>query len=227
MNNWFSNRSYNSVVQDLSYIIACGKVKPIFSSYYWSLLCSAILSSRTDSLRSCCMWFWMSDCILLQRLFFFFTVHRKFVLTGLFDCCMAGATWNRCRLGAGSVYIIQACTSSPVRSVVIGHSCSMWWTCKCKPWRRNASTLLHFVNELPDHCSLTNSNTLRWHSLHGRRHTPSTAFRHLPPNSARFSYATEGALFISAQLSTDAVSALQKVWVLIRLWKQPSAQALT
>ena len=30
--------------------------------------------------------------------------------------------------------------------------------------------------------------------------TPSTAFRHLPPNSARFSYATEGALFISAQL---------------------------
>ena len=46
-------------------------------------------------------------------------------------------------------------------------------------------------------------------------HTPSTAFRHLPPNSARFSYATEGALFISAQLSSDAVSALRKVRVLI------------
>ena len=30
-------------------------------------------------------------------------------------------------------------------------------------------------------------------------------------NSARFSYANEGALFISAQLSTDAVSALRKV----------------
>ena len=44
-----------------------------------------------------------------------------------------------------------------------------------------------------------------------RCHTPSTALRHLPPNSARFSYATEGALFISAQLSTDAVSALRKV----------------
>ena len=55
-------------------------------------------------------------------------------------------------------------------------------------------------------------------------HTPSTAFRHLPPHSARFSYATEGALFISAQLSTDA---LRKVRVLIRLWKQPSAQART
>ena len=58
-------------------------------------------------------------------------------------------------------------------------------------------------------------------------HTPSTAFRHLPPNSARFGYATEGALFISAQLSTHAVSALQKVWVLIRLWKQSSAKART
>ena len=46
-------------------------------------------------------------------------------------------------------------------------------------------------------------------------HTPSIAFRHLPPNSARFSYATEGALFISAQLSSDAVSALRKVRVLI------------
>ena len=44
---------------------------------------------------------------------------------------------------------------------------------------------------------------------------PCPTLRHLPPNSARFSYATEGALFISAQLSTDAVSALRKVWVLI------------
>ena len=46
-------------------------------------------------------------------------------------------------------------------------------------------------------------------------HTSSTAFGHLPPNSARFSYATEGALFISAQLSSDAISALRKVRVLI------------
>ena len=61
----------------------------------------------------------------------------------------------------------------------------------------------------------------------GPLHTPNTAFRHLPPNSARFSYATEGALFISAELSTDAVSALRKVRVLIRLWKKPSAQART
>ena len=48
-------------------------------------------------------------------------------------------------------------------------------------------------------------------------HTPSIAFGHLPPNSARTGYATKGALFISTQLSTDAVSALWKVWVLVRM----------
>ena len=48
-------------------------------------------------------------------------------------------------------------------------------------------------------------------------HTPSIAFRHPPPNSTRCSYTTEGALFISAQLSSDAVSALRKVRVLIWL----------
>ena len=36
-------------------------------------------------------------------------------------------------------------------------------------------------------------------------------------------YTTEGALFISAQLSSDAVSATGKVSVLISLWKQHSA----
>ena len=35
--------------------------------------------------------------------------------------------------------------------------------------------------------------------------------------TARFSYTTEGALFISVQLSTDTVSALQKFRVLIWL----------
>ena len=38
-------------------------------------------------------------------------------------------------------------------------------------------------------------------------HTPSIAFRHLPPNSARTSYATEGTLFISAQLYPPTLSA--------------------
>ena len=44
-----------------------------------------------------------------------------------------------------------------------------------------------------------------------RSHTPSIAFRHLPPNSARIIYATEGALCISADLPTSAVSVLPKV----------------
>ena len=57
-----------------------------------------------------------------------------------------------------------------------------------------------------------NLNTIFY--THLESHTPSIAFRHLPPNSARFSYATEGVLFISAQLSSDAVSALRKVRVL-------------
>ena len=34
---------------------------------------------------------------------------------------------------------------------------------------------------------------------------------------ARTGYAIEGALFISAQLSSNTVSALRKVWVLIKL----------
>ena len=49
----------------------------------------------------------------------------------------------------------------------------------------------------------------------------------LPPNFARFIYATEGTLFISAQLSSDAVSALRKVWVLIWRQKRPSVKART
>ena len=60
-------------------------------------------------------------------------------------------------------------------------------------------------------------------SVGGCPHTPSIAFWHIPPNSARFSYAIKGALFISAQLSSDAVSTLRMVWVL-RLWKQHSAR---
>ena len=60
---------------------------------------------------------------------------------------------------------------------------------------------------------------------HSYYQTTNIDFRHLSPDAARIGYATEGALFISAQLSTDAVGALRKVWVLvIRLWKQHSVQ---
>ena len=50
---------------------------------------------------------------------------------------------------------------------------------------------------------------------HTHTHTLCIAFWYLPPDSAGFSYTTEGALFISMQLSSEAVSALRKVLVLI------------
>jgi len=58
-------------------------------------------------------------------------------------------------------------------------------------------------------------------------HTPSIFFRHVLPNSARIRYTTEGALNISAQLSTDADGALRSVWLLIRLRTQHSIEAST
>ena len=36
------------------------------------------------------------------------------------------------------------------------------------------------------------------YATEGALHTPCIAFRHLPPNSARFSYATEGAVYLCA-----------------------------
>ena len=51
------------------------------------------------------MWLWMSDCVLLYRLFLIST----YVV--YLWCCIAGATWNCCRQGAISVYTIQPCTS--------------------------------------------------------------------------------------------------------------------
>ena len=72
-------------------------------------------------------------------------------------------------------------------------------------------------NRLLLHNSAKTSVCIGEYISQSRHHTPSIAFRHLPPNSARFSYATERELFISALLSTDAVSAFRKVWVLIKL----------
>ena len=64
------------------------------------------------------------------------------------------------------------------------------------------------------HCIEQNNNVVACvSSIAATQHktdTPSLAFRHLPPNSARIGYTTEGALFIFAHLSTDTVSALWK-----------------
>ena len=71
------------------------------------------------------------------------------------------------------------------------------------------------------HCIEQNNNVVACvSSISATQHktdTPSVAFRHLSPNSARTGYAAEGAFFIFVQLSTDAVTALRKVWVLITL----------
>ena len=60
----------------------------------------------------------------------------------------------------------------------------------------------------------------------GLSHTPSIAFRHLPPNSARFSYATKGALYLHAAVQQHG-QCPPKGLVLIWLWKQPTAKACT
>ena len=67
---------------------------------HWSLLHSAILRSQAASPCSCHVWFWMSDCI--SFIASTFDICQSGVLTALSDCCMAGATWNCCRLGASS-----------------------------------------------------------------------------------------------------------------------------
>ena len=105
-------------------------------------------------------------------------------------------------------------------------------------FRRKHSTYAHRTSHAhahprthtPTHARTRTRARARTHAhthTHTHTHTPSIAFRHLPPNSARFSYATERALLISAQLYTDTISAVPKVSVLIRLWKQPSALART
>ena len=106
-----------------------------------------------------------------------------------------------------------------------------WWHARWRS-RRVLRWCCRSVAESDHQCSRpslspwTSTTARRWHLCWNSGcvgkgeplcHTPSIAFQHLPPNSARFSYATEGALFISAQLSSDAVSALRKVLALIWL----------
>ena len=73
----------------------------------------------------------------------------------------------------------------------------------------------------PQWCLTTNSESrpvvlVVVRPRHKQPRTLSIAFRHLPASSARIGYATEGAFFISAQLSTDAVGVLRNVWVLLK-----------
>ena len=84
-----------------------------------------------------------------------------------------------------------------------------------------------YTTEGAHHTSSSGTSKLCQNWLRHWRGTPQIRLP-APPNSPRTGYATEGArTFISAQLSTDTVSVLRKVWVLIRLWKQRSVQACT
>ena len=103
-------------------------------------------------------------------------------------------TWSR------STWWVPALTSARTPALLHG----AWPPCPC------SSALCSFTSDSATACK-------GWSESCRSTHTPSTAFRHLPPNSARFSYATVGVLFISAQLSSDTVSALLKVRVLIWL----------
>ena len=77
--------------------------------YYWSLSYTAysLLSSQTHWAHVACSTEWVTVSFSSE----FCQIHGVGVLTVLYGCYMAGATWNRCRLGARSVYAIQPCTS--------------------------------------------------------------------------------------------------------------------
>ena len=93
-------------------------------------------------------------------------------------------------------------------------------------WTETLPGLLHDISFLENnrpagHCFQLCAAVFRGGSASGPLTPSRIAFQHLPPTSARYGYTTsEGAM----QLSTDAaVSALRKVWVLIRLpRKQPA-----
>ena len=93
-----------------SFIFKKKKKKKIKVDFYILLLLNrySLLSSRLTAL--------MSHVILNEWLYpvivrFSFNIHRSYVLTALFGCCMAGATWNCCHLGTSSVYTIEPRTS--------------------------------------------------------------------------------------------------------------------
>ena len=83
-------------------------------------------------------------------------------------------------------------------------------------------------------CPFSVVNPQFWHTLeesagkrclepHSQHHFPAPSFQILPELVTSLK-GTEGVPFISAQLSTDAGSALRNVWVQIWPWKQLSAQ---
>ena len=111
--------------------------------------------------------------ILLQRVLllllfcvfcFVFYIHRSGVLTALFGCYMAGATWNCSRFGAHSLYAIQPCTSlqchfirSHIRRV---HEC-LSANCHLRLWQND-------LDRLPATAVTRGWNGYRFKSQHGK-----------------------------------------------------------
>ena len=77
------NNNNNNRQQHLYYLF--------YYYYYWLFLYSTILCSWADSLCSCHMWFWMSNCILFIACVS--NIHWNSVLTVPFGCCVAAAMY--------------------------------------------------------------------------------------------------------------------------------------
>ena len=84
---------------------------PVLQYYYWSRLYSSTLCCWANSLCSCHMWFWMSDCIHIYILY-----PLKWC-TNSAVCYMDVATWNCCHFSALSVYTIHLASVYSVTSL--------------------------------------------------------------------------------------------------------------
>ena len=106
----------------------------IISDYFYVALFSCLEQTHCTHVTSDSEWVTVSFYHAL------FNIHRSGVLTALFGCCMAGATWNCCRLGACSVYAIQPHTSSRCHfmqsHIVRVHVCSAV-TCHLHFWQND------------------------------------------------------------------------------------------
>ena len=166
--------------------------------WWWLVLYSAILRSQADSLRS--------HVILHEWLAYFIA---RFLISTEVVYLQRWHGWCYMNL-------------LPSRRVL----CTPYNHAPCHFMQRHIRKLyaclavtchLHFSQDDRDLLRATTvtrgRNGYRNRSQH-RKHTPSTAFRHLPPNSARFSYAS---LSPYSWPSSDAVSALRKFRVLIWL----------
>ena len=117
------------------------RIEPMF---FWLLLLLIAFIwrystlSRIDSLRTCRMWYRSSFFGVSEapRIFY---IHESGVLIALFGCCMAGATWNCCRLGASSEYTIQPYTRVSLKLL----NGLILATCLSTPQKQNTWCLRH------------------------------------------------------------------------------------